>query len=575
MSIRPGVREPVARPLAGVLGRLAFLWPGLPFGPQAAFIARAAAGSDDGAAVLAGRLGTVTSARRRSRRDLARLALVVGRESVAAEILGSLGEDRGPDLELMRSRLAFTTGRYRDAERHARVATEGGAPGAERLLEKAIGQLTVLEPGWRPDLARERLRLEGAGRARVPGRVLHVVSTSQPYQHAGYTVRTLAVTRCQRAAGLDPHVAVRHGLPPSVAGRPERQPREVGGSPTWWLQQDPTSTTPLDVLVEGAARAAVDLVEELRPAVLQPATNHLQAQIALAIGRPAGIPVVYEVRGFWEESWAADSRRATDAAMASDHYTMTRAAETAAMQAADAVVTLSETMRSEIAARGVAADRIVVVPNAVDVERFRPAPRDARLAATLGIEPTDVVVGYISSFSAYEGIPTLLEAAAVLSHRPGRLRVLLVGDGAEGAAISAAGRRLGLDDGTLVMPGRVPHAEVAAYHTLIDVFVVPRTNDRVSRLVTPLKPFEAMATGRAVVVSDVPALREIVAPGETGATFRAEDAGDLARVLGELLDDPPLRARLGARAREWVVAERTWDANGRRYRELFERLGAA
>jgi glycosyltransferase involved in cell wall biosynthesis len=333
--------------------------------------------------------------------------------------------------------------------------------------------------------------------------------------------------------------------------------------------------TPLDVLVTAAARAGVGFVEEVRPAVLHAATNHLQAQIALALGRPAGIPVVYEVRGFWEESWAADRRRDTDVAMASDHYLMTRAAETAAMEAADAIVTLSETMRSEIVARGVAAEKIVIVPNAVDVERFRPAPRDPRLAASLGIEAGDVVVGYISSFSAYEGITTLVEATAILRSGHPRLRVLLVGDGAEGATIAAAGRRLALDDGTLIMPGRVPHDDIAAYHALIDVFVVPRTADRVSRLVTPLKPFEAMATGRAVVVSDVPALREIVVPGETGLTFRAEDPADLARVLGELVDDQACRARLGAAAREWVVAERTWDANGRRYRELFERLGAA
>ncbi len=102
---------------------------------------------------------------------------------------------------------------------------------------------------------------------------------------------------------------------------------------------------------------------------------------------------------------------------------------------------------------------------------------------------------------------------------------------------------------------------------------MPRTNHRVSRLVTPLKPYEAMALERAVVVSDLPALREIVKPGETGMRFRAEDADDLAAVLGGLLEDPALRRRLGTQAREWILAERTWAANGRRYRELFERLG--
>jgi glycosyltransferase involved in cell wall biosynthesis len=125
------------------------------------------------------------------------------------------------------------------------------------------------------------------------------------------------------------------------------------------------------------------------------------------------------------------------------------------------------------------------------------------------------------------------------------------------------------------MPGRVPHDEVIRYYSLIDVFVVPRTNHRVSRLVTPLKPYEAMALERAVVVSDLPALREIVEPGRTGLTFRPEDPDDLAAVLGRLIDDPALRRELGQNARAWILAERTWAKNGARYRELFERLGVA
>jgi glycosyltransferase involved in cell wall biosynthesis len=220
------------------------------------------------------------------------------------------------------------------------------------------------------------------------------------------------------------------------------------------------------------------------------------------------------------------------------------------------------------------ADRIVVVPNAVDIDRFRPIQRSDELAGSLGIAPGDPVVGYISSFTRYEGMHYLLEAAARLRAAGRKLHVLLVGDGVEEEALVAIGRRLGLDDGTLIMPGRVPHDDVMRYYSIIDVFVVPRTNDRVSQLVTPLKPYEAMALERALVVSDVPALREMVIPDETGLIFRPEDDADLADVLGRLLDDPELRARLGRRAREWVAASRTWDQNGRLYRELYERLGA-
>jgi glycosyltransferase involved in cell wall biosynthesis len=331
----------------------------------------------------------------------------------------------------------------------------------------------------------------------------------------------------------------------------------------------------LDLAMRETARTLVPLLERLRPAALQPASNHMHAQVALALAEPMGIPVVYEVRGFWEETWAANPWHDEEAAQATDHYRLSREVETWAMQRADRVVTLSETMRDEIVERGCAPERVIVVPNAVDVERFEPRPRDTGLAASLGIEPDEPVVGYISSFSPYEGIPYLLRAAAMLRDRGSRLRVLLVGDGKTEAAIKALARELGLDRGTLIMPGRVEHAEVPRYYSLIDVFVVPRTDDRVSRLVTPLKPFEAMAMQRAVVVSDLPALREIVTPGETGMTFRAEDEGQLAEILDELLADPARRSRLGEQARQWVLANRTWSANGRRYRELYEELGAA
>jgi glycosyltransferase involved in cell wall biosynthesis len=233
-------------------------------------------------------------------------------------------------------------------------------------------------------------------------------------------------------------------------------------------------------------------------------------------------------------------------------------------------------MRTEIVARGCDPARVVVVPNAVDIDRFRPRARDDALASKLGIHAGDEVVGYITSLNAYEGIPYLLEAAALLRSRGRRVRVLLVGEGDQEDAIRATASRLGLDaDGTLIMPGRVAHDDVTGYYSLIDVFVVPRTANRVAQLVTPLKPYEAMALERALVVSDLPALREVVIPGETGMTFRPEDSSDLADVLATLLDDPALRLALGRRAREWIASERTWARNGQLYRALFERLGVA
>jgi glycosyltransferase involved in cell wall biosynthesis len=226
-------------------------------------------------------------------------------------------------------------------------------------------------------------------------------------------------------------------------------------------------------------------------------------------------------------------------------------------------------------ARGIDPDRVTVVPNAVDVDRFTPRERDARLAARLGL-PADVpVLGYVSTLNGYEGIRYLIEAGAMLRDRGRDVRMLLVGEGEERSALEAHARGLGLADGTVVFTGRVPHDEVLDYYSLIDVFVVPRTADRVSRLVTPLKPYEAMAMQLPLVVSGVDALREIVAQGETGFVFEPESAVSLADTVEPLLDDPEARARVGRQAREWVATKRTWRHNAATYVELYRRLGAA
>jgi glycosyltransferase involved in cell wall biosynthesis len=532
-------------------------------------------GNERAAREVAQRLGTSDRTAPGARVDLARLTLDVGLRPVAEAILDSIPDEQGAVAELLRSRVDADEGRYTVALDHARRATAlSDDPRAARQVANLEGRLATLRPDWRPDLGPARRRFQRMRGRVTPGRILHIVFASLPYNHSGYSVRSQLVGKAQRRAGLDPHFATRAGFPRNmgVSGAPDEE--TVDGVPYYRLAPSLGQGGFQDKLITETARAAVPLVDLLRPAALQPASNHIQAQIALAMAEPLGIPVVYEVRGFWEETWASHPWHATDAAMATDHYQMMRDTETRSILAADAVVTLSETMRLAILERGLPADRIVVIPNAVEIEAFRPVPRDRALARELGLEAGQIVLGYISSFNPYEGIRYLLEAAATLRGRGRPVRVLLVGDGVDLPAIRETAARLGLDDGTLVLPGRVPHDTVLRYYSLIDVFVVPRTADRVSQLVTPLKPYEAMAMERPVVVSDLPALREVVQPGETGLTFRAEDADDLAAVLETLIDDPALRLRLGSQAREWILANRTWSENGRRYRELYERLGA-
>ena len=433
-----------------------------------------------------------------------------------------------------------------------------------RLAERLANIAPLHDPEWLPTI-------EGEAEPILPderGRVLHLLTNSLPATQSGYTLRSASVMAAFAAIGFEPHVATRAGYPSSVMklGAPEQE--EVDGID--YRRIEPDGGLLVGVALARRTAEGIDrLVTELAPVAIHTTTNHLNSRIAHAVARRRGIPVVYEVRGFIEETFAS---RFGPGGEQTERYRRERDAETAAMLRADAVATLSETMRTEMIARGVPPEKIVVVPNAVDIEDFTARPRDEAIAAEIGIAPDETVVGYISSIVGYEGIRYLVDAVAELRRRGrAKVRLLIVGDGVVRPELERQAAELGLDDA--IFTGRVPHEAVKRYYSLIDVFVVPRTADRVCQLVTPMKPYEAMAMERAIVVSDVAALREIITDGETGRVFRAEDPIALADVVETLIDDPAERQRLGANARAWVSAHRTWTANAERYRELYGRLG--
>jgi glycosyltransferase involved in cell wall biosynthesis/predicted glycoside hydrolase/deacetylase ChbG (UPF0249 family) len=446
------------------------------------------------------------------------------------------------------------------------VAADPGDRDARYWRDVVIGEVHVLSGGWRPVAPPVRHYRP------TPNRVLHLVGKSLPHVQAGYSVRTSYVVRSQKEAGLDPHVVTLLGFPWDHGITEAGTCENVGGIDHYRLAVPEGTSARLDDRLAVNLRQLIDLTRRLRPAVLHAASDYRNALLANALGQAFGIPVVYEVRGFWEETWRSKRQDADPTQAAAYHWRRDR--ELACMLAATHVVTLADVMKGELIARGIPADSITVVPNAVDTDAFVPTTREAGLAAEIGIAPDETVLGYISSFATYEGISFLIEAVARLVRRGHRVRALLVGDGEERERLKAQARSLGIED-RVHFTGSVPHTDILRYYGLIDVFVVPRTPDRVSQLVTPLKPYEAMAAGRAVVVSDVAALREMVIPGETGLTFRAGDAAHLSVVAESLVRQPEQRAALGRAAREWVCRHRTWSQNGERYAALMNSLPGA
>ncbi len=528
---------------------------------------------------------------------LAAFSLAVDQPAVAAGALRRLAEDDRA-RPVLAARLAWREGRLTEAiqaldrvqgtVRSARVrrlrqtlAAEQAVLSGEhpRLLpgpgetaaEKAGGGARHASEGARHASEGARHAGDRSDRSAVPGRVLHLVNDALPATSAGYTIRTHEIALAQLNDGLDPHVVTRSGYPVTQGLIDGRRLVMLDGIPyhrllPWRLP------TRADQAADRALEQAAQLTRQIRPAVLHAASNYANARIALALGERYGLPVVYEVRGFWEDTWLSRHPNAAELAH-SELYRRNRGLETRSMLDADLVVTLGEAMREEIVARGVPAEKVIIVPNAVSDEFLRPLPDATALRTALGIGPDDHVVGVVSSLVPHEGIGTLLEATKLLRERGLPLRALIVGDGPERAALQRQAAALDLGEAA-IFTGRVPAAKVREYHALLDVFVVPRTPDRVCQLVTPLKPVEAMASGLCVVTSEVRALAEIIKPDVTGVLTTPQDPVALADSLELLVCSPDIRRKLGDNAREWVARDRTWAHNAARYREAYALLGA-
>jgi len=397
-------------------------------------------------------------------------------------------------------------------------------------------------------------------------RVLHVLDHSIPL-HSGYTFRTRAILREQRRLGWETFhlTSPKHSAPSG----PEQ---DVDGLHFYRTAWQPHGFAKLPVLGEfglmrATARRLAEVADRVGPHLIHAHSPVLNALPALRVGHRLGIPVVYEVRAFWEDA-AVDHGTSREGGL---RYRATRALETYALRHADHVTPICEGLKAEIVARGVPEERVTVIPNAVDIGEFRfGAPVDEQLKRELGLAGR-TEIGFIGSFYAYEGIDLLVQALPrVLQARPDA-RVLLVGGGPQEAALRDAVRAAGLQD-KVVFTGRVPHGEVQRYYGIVDVFTYPRRSMRLTEIVTPLKPLEAMAQGQLLVASDVGGHRELVRDGETGRLFRAGSAEALAAAVLDLLADESQWEDYRRAGRAFVERERNWLASVENYRAVYEGL---
>ena len=397
-------------------------------------------------------------------------------------------------------------------------------------------------------------------------RILHILDHSIPL-HSGYTFRTLSILREQRALGWQTF-----HLTSAKQGSGDKLEENVDGMRFYRTPAGKGPLAKLPVLnqvdvIDGLAKRLMQLIPELRPDVLHAHSPSLNAIAALRVSKHFGIPVVYEVRAFWEDA-AVDHGTSKEFGM---RYRLSRSLETYALKQANAVTTICEGLRNDIVARGIPGEKVTVIPNAVDIGRFQPGGEpDQALKKVLGLGGHRVI-GFIGSFYAYEGLDILLQALPRILEKAPDVHVLLVGGGPEDARLRRMVNELRIQD-KVVFTGRVPHDEVQKYYDLLDILVYPRRSMRLTDLVTPLKPLEAMAQKRLLVASDVGGHLELIRDGQNGVLFRAGDPGSLAEKVTGLLREQGKWPGLRSEGRRFVESERNWQASVSRYQNVYDRL---
>ncbi|QHE85921.1 TIGR04063 family PEP-CTERM/XrtA system glycosyltransferase [Hydrogenophaga sp. BPS33] len=397
-------------------------------------------------------------------------------------------------------------------------------------------------------------------------RVLHVLDHSIPL-HSGYTFRTAALLREQRALGWETHhlTSPKQGVceeaVQTVDGLSFHRTAPVAGMGSRW----PVAG---ELLLMRQLRTRLDEVaRQVKPDLIHAHSPVLNVLPAIQVGRQLGIPVVYEIRAFWEDA-AVDHGSTREGSL---RYRLTRALETRAIRQAAHVFTICEGLRQDIAARGVPPSHVTVIPNAVDVEAFQPSGTpDPALVSRWGLGGK-TVVGFVGSFYAYEGLDLLVRSMVELRQVRPDACLLLVGGGPQEAALKALVQALNLQE-HVVFTGRVPHAEVSRYYELIRVLAYPRHSMRLTELVTPLKPLEAMAQEQLFVASDVGGHKELVEHRKTGILFKADDVAALTSALLELLQSEAQWPVLRANGRHFVESVRNWRNSVANYKPVYERL---
>lgn len=401
-------------------------------------------------------------------------------------------------------------------------------------------------------------------------KILHILDHSLPL-HSGYSFRSMSIFKAQVKKGWQPVVLTSPKHQESWKGRLDQQ-ELFDGITHYRTPLAARKRTPViyeSRLVAALARQAVEVAERFGAEMIHAHSPVLNGLAALKAGRELNIPVVYEIRAFWEDA-AVDHGTYGEG---SAKYRIVRALESWMCRKSSHVTVICDGLRRDLMRRGIPAEKISIAPNGISTEEFRETPPDPELSGILGPDRKRVI-GFLGSFYRYEGLDLAVDAFASLAGKYDDCVLLLAGGGEMDASLKEKVRAKGLA-GRVIFPGRVPHERIAGVYALADILVYPRYAMRLTDLVTPLKPLEAMAMEKAVIASDVGGHRELIRHNETGTLFPAGKSVALAAGLERLLENEEFRRDLGRRAAHWVRQARSWDKTAAVYEDVYRKvLGA-
>ena len=400
-------------------------------------------------------------------------------------------------------------------------------------------------------------------------KVLYVLDHSLPL-HSGYAFRSQNILQCQRNLGWHPCAvtSIKHqlGLKTGGISCTDEQIDDIR-----FYRSDFNSRMTGEYLSQFQVVAKLWSTLKRVIAIEQPDVLHVHSPAlnllpAMVLGRKLGIPIVYEIRAFWEDA-AVDHGSYREFSW---KYRLVHAVETWACRRVNHLAVLCEGIKQDLQQRGIGKNHMTIVPNGIHAEDFQLCPADEELRHAWGLDGK-IVIGFVGSFYRYEGLDVLVEAFARLLKKRNDLILLLVGGGEVEDELKAQVHHLSLTS-HVVFPGRIPHERIPGVYGLFDILVYPRNSIRLTELVTPLKPLEAMAMEKPVVASDIGGHRELIRDGETGVLFQAGNPESLSRTLEELLRNPDRMQQLVKQGKTWVTQERSWGKNVKRYATIYEKV---